>query len=269
MRRGITGEVYMAGISTYAANKILDHILGVASWTMPTNVYVSLHTADPGLTGANEVGASWYTTGGRKQPTSGWNAATTSGATNNGNITFPTVSGSSVTVTHVGIWDSATVGAGNFLLGIALPSSKLFSVGSIPFISSFTVTCGGIASNYLIPKIIDHLLGTASFSFDSTLFLALYTTDPTVADTGTEATGGGYARQAWAANAAASRATENTSLIDYGSASAGIGTVGWWGIRTASSGGNLHAFGAWNSALSIDNGDTYQVPAGNLDLTAS
>lgn len=258
----------MAGPSTTYGNAVLDMVFGVADRTAVA-VYISLHTADPGLTGANEVGASWYTTGGRKQPASGWNAATTSGVTSNGNVTFPTVSGSSVTVTHIGLWTSATVGAGTFLLGIALPSSKLFSVGSIPFISSLTITAGGILSNYAIPKVLDNLVGTSSFTYDNTLFLALYTTNPTAADSGTEATGGGYARKAWAANAAASRATENTSLIDYGTASAGIGTVGWWGIRTASSGGSLHAFGTWNSALAIDNGDSYQVPAGNLDLTAS
>lgn len=104
---------------------------------MPTQVYVSLHTASPGLTGANEVSAGWYAAGGRMQPsgTPKWNAATASGATNNGTITFPAVSGSSVTVTHVGIWDNATVGAGNFLHGIAL--------GGIVLTTSNVLACGG------------------------------------------------------------------------------------------------------------------------------
>lgn len=259
------------GLSTFAANKLLDHILGTTQWNMPTNVYVSLHTADPGLAGANEVSAGWYTAGGRKQPsgTPKWNAATTSGATNNGTITFPTVSGSSVTVTHVGIWDNATVGAGNFLHGIALDSPKLFSAGATPFISAMVVTAGGILSNYLIPKIIDHLLGTAPFDFDTSVFLALYKTNPTAADTGTEVTGGGYARLPIDFDPAAGRTTDNTDLEDFGVASGSLGTVTHWGIRDNDSDGNLHVFGAWNAGLAIDNGDTYQLPAGNLDITAS
>jgi hypothetical protein len=35
-------------ISNYAENKILEHTTGEAAWTMPTNVYVKLHTGDPG-----------------------------------------------------------------------------------------------------------------------------------------------------------------------------------------------------------------------------
>ena len=36
-------------LSAYLANKLLDHMLGKTSYTMPS-VYISLHTADPGAT---------------------------------------------------------------------------------------------------------------------------------------------------------------------------------------------------------------------------
>ena len=50
-------------------------------------------------------------------------------------------------------------------------------------------------SNYLEEKIINHFLrGTAAAS-PATVYLALYTSDPTDADTGAEVTGGGYVRQ--------------------------------------------------------------------------
>ena len=35
-------------ISNYAENKILEHTTGTTAWTMPTDVYVKLHTGDPG-----------------------------------------------------------------------------------------------------------------------------------------------------------------------------------------------------------------------------
>ena len=39
--------------STYGGNLALDWLLSNASVTRPTAWYVSLHTADPGLTGAS------------------------------------------------------------------------------------------------------------------------------------------------------------------------------------------------------------------------
>ena len=34
------------GASTYLANKVVDHVLKTASFTQPTNIYASLHSAD-------------------------------------------------------------------------------------------------------------------------------------------------------------------------------------------------------------------------------
>ncbi len=46
-------------LSTFAKNKILDYLLkGIAFTVNP--VYVSLHTATPGLTGASEVSGGSY-----------------------------------------------------------------------------------------------------------------------------------------------------------------------------------------------------------------
>lgn len=39
------------GISTYAAQKLQDHALGVASFTAPSSVYVALYTAAPNAGG--------------------------------------------------------------------------------------------------------------------------------------------------------------------------------------------------------------------------
>jgi hypothetical protein len=42
-------------ISNYAELKILEHTTGRAAWTIPTNVYVQLHTADPGEEGTSNA----------------------------------------------------------------------------------------------------------------------------------------------------------------------------------------------------------------------
>ena len=41
--------------STYLAGKVIDHLLRNQAYTPPATVYASLHTADPGNTGASEV----------------------------------------------------------------------------------------------------------------------------------------------------------------------------------------------------------------------
>ena len=43
-------------ISNYAELKILEHTTGKTAWTIPTNVYVKLHTADAGEAGPPRSG---------------------------------------------------------------------------------------------------------------------------------------------------------------------------------------------------------------------
>ena len=42
--------------SDYLENEVADHLLGTAAWTAPTNVYVQLHTGDPGEAGTAKRG---------------------------------------------------------------------------------------------------------------------------------------------------------------------------------------------------------------------
>ena len=50
-------------------------------------------------------------------------------------------------------------------------------------------------SNFMENKIIDHMLRNQAYTPPATVYVALYTSDPTDADTGTEVSGGSYARQ--------------------------------------------------------------------------
>ena len=50
-------------------------------------------------------------------------------------------------------------------------------------------------SNYLENKVMLHVFGGTSYTAPATLYVGLYTSDPGEGDTGTEVSGGSYARQ--------------------------------------------------------------------------
>lgn len=123
------------------------------------------------------------------------------------------------------------------------------------------------ASNYLELKILEHTLGITAYTAPSTVYLALFTTDPTDAGTGTEVSGGGYARQAISWNAPASGAADNSADVTFPQATADYGTVSHIGIYDASSAGNLLYHGALSASKSITENDTFIVEAGDLSIS--
>lgn len=123
-------------------------------------------------------------------------------------------------------------------------------------------------TSYLSNEILDHLLRNETFSSVATLYLAMFTADPTTTgDQTNEVSGGSYSRQSIAFDAAASQASANTSAVNFGTASASWGTVTHWGIMDASSGGNMLYFGEWDTAKAVNNGDTVEIPAGQVQLS--
>lgn len=113
--------------STFLGNEILDYFLRNTAPTAVTTNWISLHTADPGATGAAEA---TYTSYARIQVTSGFAVAVAKTTDNDAAITFPENTGGSQTVTHVGIWTLVT--GGNFLIGGALVASRDITAGGIP-----------------------------------------------------------------------------------------------------------------------------------------
>lgn len=114
--------------SNYLENAILDHVLGGGDYTRPATVYLSLHTADPGETGANETSGTNYARKSVTNNNTNFPAAASGVKTLNVTQTFATPgSGGWGTVTHFGIWDASS--AGNFLFGGALTVSKAINSG--------------------------------------------------------------------------------------------------------------------------------------------
>lgn len=90
----------MAAASTYLANKLLDHALGVNEFTMPSSVYVALNTSDPTAAGDDTE----YSGGGYERYEASFDSAADAATSNSGTVTFSALG--VTTITHVSIWDN-------------------------------------------------------------------------------------------------------------------------------------------------------------------
>lgn len=107
-------------------NDVLEYVFkGTAfSWNGNTNLYVSLHTADPGEAGDQTTNETAYTNYARQtvaRSGSGW-TVTGSTATNAALIQFPQCGASGATITHVAI-GTASSSTGQILYSGALNAS--------------------------------------------------------------------------------------------------------------------------------------------------
>jgi hypothetical protein len=95
----------MGSFSDYLENKILDHIVGNAAFTAPTNIFVALSTADPldtGLSIAEPFGSAYARV---STDDSDWDAASGGALDNGADITFVEASGAWGTITHFALFD--------------------------------------------------------------------------------------------------------------------------------------------------------------------
>lgn len=124
-------------------------------------------------------------------------------------------------------------------------------------------------STYLANKIFDHVLRNTAYTPPAKVYLALYTTNPTAADTGTEVSAGAYARQEIAFDAASAQATQNTAAVEFPKATANWGTITHWGLKDADTVGNLLYFGELTSPITINTNNYFKTEAGDLDLSVT
>ncbi|HYQ47139.1 MAG TPA: hypothetical protein VER11_34450 [Polyangiaceae bacterium] len=101
-----------------------------------TNLFVALHTADPGDSGTQATSEATYTSYARvsvARTTGGWTCSGTSPAqaVNAALIAFPACTGGTNTITHVSL-GVATSGATAILYSGALSASLLVSTGITP-----------------------------------------------------------------------------------------------------------------------------------------
>ncbi len=129
--------------STSACNSILALIFNATTWadiaeddtTSPaTNLYLSLHTADPGVGGAQTTNETAYTNYVRiavARTTGGWDAPAAGATANAALAQFAQCGASGATLTHVAIGTGAA-GAGLVLYAGALSSSLAVANGIQP-----------------------------------------------------------------------------------------------------------------------------------------
>ena len=124
-------------------------------------------------------------------------------------------------------------------------------------------------SNYLEVKLLNETLNGVAFTAVNNPYISLHTADPTDAGTGTEVTGGSYARVA----SSFPTASGTTGLVvsdataTFPTATAGWGAVGWIGLWDSLSGGNMIYHTALDAPKTIDAGDIFKISSGNLKVT--
>lgn len=122
-------------------------------------------------------------------------------------------------------------------------------------------------SNFLENALINATLRNTSYTSPATVYVGLYTTDPTDANTGTEVSGGSYARTAVTFGAPSNGVTTNSAAVEFPQATGTWGTVGWIGILDASSGGNLLYHTPLDASKTIASGDIFKIATGSLSVT--
>lgn len=121
-------------------------------------------------------------------------------------------------------------------------------------------------SDYLENKVLLHVFGASAYSMPSTLYLALYTSDPGDDNSGTECSGTSYARQTITFSVVTDTASNNAA-VEFPTAGSNWGTITHVGILDALTGGNLLAHGALTASKVVNSGDVFRVPNGDLDIT--
>lgn len=113
----------MPSKSNWLRSAIYKAIFRNTTFTVGPNLYFSLHTASPGLTGANEIAGNAYAR------TALAMAADVNGAgASSASVTFPAPAPAAWgTATHWGVWDSAA--GGNFVCGDVLTNPITTSIG--------------------------------------------------------------------------------------------------------------------------------------------
>jgi hypothetical protein len=122
-------------------------------------------------------------------------------------------------------------------------------------------------SNYLENALINATLRNTSYTSPSTVYVGLYTSDPTDANSGTEVSGGSYARTAVTFGSPSNGVSTNSAAVEFPQATGSWGTVGWIGILDASTSGNLLYHTALDTSKTIENGDIFKIAIGSLSVT--
>jgi len=122
-------------------------------------------------------------------------------------------------------------------------------------------------SNYLENALINATLRATTFTSPATVYVGLYTSDPTDANSGTECTGGSYARKSATFASPSNGASSTSADITFDQATTSWGTISHIGILDALTSGNLLYHTPLTTSKAIDTGDIFKIASGSLTVT--
>ena len=121
-------------------------------------------------------------------------------------------------------------------------------------------------SDYLENKLLAHSFSNTAFTSPSSVYLGLFTSAPTDAGGGTELSGSGYTRKVASFTTTGAAAT-NASAVEFPTATGDWGTIVAVGIFDAATSGNFLGWSNLTSSRTIETGDVFRFPAGDVDIT--
>ena len=130
-------------------------------------------------------------------------------------------------------------------------------------------------TDYLEDKVMNHLFGGTAYTAPTTWYVGLLTVAPTDSTTGTEVSGGSYARQSisWTVTGSGTALAASNAAITFPAATTDWGTVIVAGIYDADAGGKLCAFEtltqsdfSTSNPKTINSGDIFKIDSGNLKI---
>lgn len=125
-------------------------------------------------------------------------------------------------------------------------------------------------SNYMEEAVVNQFLRGQTAVTPSAVYLALYISDPTDNDTGTEVTGAGYTRVQISFSAptqsGGKAVTQNANKIDFAAAGGPWGNITHIGVRTAATGGSLLCYAPMDIAKSVNTGDQISFDIGQISF---
>ena len=124
-------------------------------------------------------------------------------------------------------------------------------------------------SNYLENALINATLRNTTYTSPTTVYVGLFTTDPTDAGSGTEVSGGSYARQSASFASPSNGLSATDADITFPQATGSWGTVGWIGIFDNLTSGNLLYHTALDTSKTIDVNDIFKISSGSLTVQLS
>jgi hypothetical protein len=123
-------------------------------------------------------------------------------------------------------------------------------------------------TNYGAGVFIDHVLRDQAFTTPDAVYIALFLDEPDAAGSATEVSGGSYERQAVTLSAAASGATDNTGVVDFGEATGDWGEITHFGVMDLDAAGNMFMWGPLDDPKTVNTGDSAEFADGALDVVA-